>query len=145
MKRGANIKGFNKVMNNLNAEIKAIKGRSLGGLIDGAIIIRNDMDKTPPLIPVDTNNLRASWYTTPLKSLRKIGLIIGFSANYAAFVHEMVDADFTSTRTRYGPGPNRKRIYTPRTGAGAKFFEASVKRNKEAVLQVIRDSVNIKK
>lgn len=126
MKKGATIKGFDKVMKNLNAEIQAIKGRTMGGLIDASIIVRNDMDKTPPLIPVDTGNLRESWFTTPLKQFRKIGLIMGFSANYAAFIHEMVDAVFS------------------RSGAGAKFFESSVKRNKDEILQTIRDSIKIK-
>jgi hypothetical protein len=56
------ITGLNNVMNNLNKRINQIEGRTLKGLIRAAIIIRRDMDKTAPLIPVDIGNLRASFF-----------------------------------------------------------------------------------
>ena len=139
-----NIKGLDKVMGNLNREIQAIKGRSMQGLIKAAILIRADMDKTPPLIPIDTGNLRASWNPgIPIKKGNEIGITIGFSANYAVFVHEMVDADFTSARWRYKKGKKRK-WYTPRAGSGAKFFEYSIKRNEKEVLLIIANNAQIK-
>ncbi|MFA6336264.1 MAG: hypothetical protein WCX48_12085, partial [Bacteroidales bacterium] len=52
-------------------------------------------------------------------------IILGFSANYALWVHEMVDAIFQ------------------RPGAGAKFLEAALKRNKNAILRAIADSAKI--
>ena len=39
------IRGFDKVMANLNAEIAMIKNRSLKGLIVGAGIVRKDMER----------------------------------------------------------------------------------------------------
>jgi len=138
------IKGMDVVLANLNREILAIQGRSMVGLIEAAILIRNDMDKTSPLIPVDTGNLRGSWFTNPIREGNKFGLLMGFGANYATFVHEMVDADFTSPRVRYGPGKGRKRIYTPRPGAGAKFFEEALKRNKGQILSIIQRNAKIK-
>lgn len=143
IKPNTGIKGMDIVLRNLNREIKAIEGRSMKGLINSAIIIRRDMDKTPPLIPVDTGNLRSSWFTTPFHLLGQIGIMMGFSANYALWVHEMLGMN-PKEGWRYGPGPNKKRWFTPRRGAGPKFFEASIKRNKDKILQTIRDNAKIK-
>ena len=165
------IQGFKKVIDNLNKEVKKIKGRTLKGLIEGAIIIRRDMEVTPPVIPIDLGNLRASWFTVTAQSeqggapefkgveaarlssghdvavseakalaqtIKDPVVVMGFSANYAMAVHENVDADFTSPRKRRG------KIITRRSGAGAKFFEKSLQRNTDAVLQVIAKNAQIR-
>jgi hypothetical protein len=146
-KEGFELTGIQEVMDNLNREIENIEGAGKRGLISAAVIIRRDMDKTPPKIPIDTGNLRASWTTVRLWPA-ELALLMGFNANYAVFVHESVGADFTSPRKRYtqsasprGPRGGRYIDYTPRPGAGAKFFEASLYRNKELVLQTIRDNI----
>jgi hypothetical protein len=127
------IKGFDIVMSNLNKEIRAIEGRTMAGLIKAASYIRRDMDRTPPLIPVKTGNMRSSWQITPLPESAFPGgygpvLKMGFNANYSLWVHEMLDSDINWTRKNSGP----------------KFFEYSIKRNKDKVLQIIRDNVQIK-
>jgi hypothetical protein len=47
------------------------------------------------------------------------GLVMGFTANYAVHVHENIGANFQ------------------RPGAGAKFFEASLKSNQSVMLSII--------
>jgi len=131
IKPNTGLKGMDIVLSNLNKEIKAIEGRTMKGLIQGAIIIHTDMEKTPPLIPIDTGNLRASWFTSTFREGRKFGLTIGFGANYALFVHEMVDK-------------GSKKINWSRPNSGPKFFEASLKRNKDLVLKEIADNAAIK-
>jgi hypothetical protein len=118
-------KSLATVMRNLNKEIKKIEGRSMEGLVDAAVIIRADMDKTPPLIPVDTGHLRNSWTAQPIHGLKGPALLIGFTIEYALFVHEMYGANFQ------------------RPGAGAGFFVASLKRNKQNILEVIRKAAQI--
>lgn len=122
-----NIKGFDSVLRNLNKEIKGIKDRSMSGLIESAILIRRDMDITPPIIPIDTGTLRASWYTQPFRFAFKIGIVMGFTANYAMIVHERTD-----------PGINWKR-----PGSGPKFFEASIKRNISNILSIMKLKISI--
>jgi hypothetical protein len=122
------IKGFDIVMSNLNKEIRTIENRTMAGLIKAASYIRRDMDRTPPLIPVKTGNMRSSWQVTPLSGGFGPALVMGFNANYALWVHEMLDSDINWTRKNSGP----------------KFFEYSIKRNKDKVLQIIRDNVHIK-
>ena len=62
------VKGMDIVLRNLAREIENIKERSLVGVLEAAALIRRDMDKTPPLIPVDIGNLRASWFVVTAKS-----------------------------------------------------------------------------
>jgi hypothetical protein len=119
------LKGLDDVMKNLNKEVQAIEGKTMKGLIKAAIIVRRDMDKTSPKIPVDTGNLRSSWFVTPVSSPTKPILIAGFSANYALWVHENMEA---------------KRV---RPGSGAKFYEASLNRNHGAMIQAIKDEIKI--
>lgn len=138
------VKGIDKIMYKLTKQIELIEGRSAMGLIESARFVREDMGRTPPLIPFDTGNLEGSWFVTSFKEGNSPAVIMGFSANYAAWVHEMVDADFTSTRIRYGPGKGRRREYTPRAGAGAKFLEAAIKRNVGNILEIIRNTAQVK-
>ena len=124
------IKGTDIVLANLNREIAKIKVRSAAGLIEAAIMIRRDMEKTPPLIPLDTGNLRASWFTTAYTKAKRFGLLLGFNSNYALFVHEMVDKG--------------KQINWSRPGSGPKFFEAALKRNHKQILKIIGINARIK-
>jgi len=127
MAKAAGLKGLNIIMKNLNKEIKGMKNRSMSGLIQASILIRNDMDNTYPVIPVDTGNLRSSWFTFPIRKGFRTGLIIGFSANYATYIHELVGQNINWTR------PN----------SGAKFFEASIKRNINEIRSIIGLNISV--
>ncbi len=128
------IKGFNEVMRNLNTEIRKIEGRTMQGLIGSAAYIRADMDHMIPKIPVKTGNLRSSWFVTPYKGAKKtIGLIMGFSANYAVYVHEMLESSLGNP------------INWSRPGSGPKFFEAAIKRNVNVILGIIKATAQIKR
>lgn len=154
------LRGIELVSANLNKEILKIKGASLKGLIEASIIIRRSMATTSPIVPVDTRNLEASWFVVTALSKKEgatasfkgkessklsrghgevIGesqgmavskqmpfVVMGFSAYYATFVHEMVGASFQ------------------RPGAGAKFLEAAINRNKSIILATIKKNVRIK-
>ena len=157
------------MLKNLNKEVQAIEGRTLKGLIRASIIVRRSMDKNSPMIPVDTGNLRASWFVVTskgatqrgrnpsfkgddasemstdhssltrktavaAKSMGKPVVILGFSANYAWYVHEMVGANFRQPKKGAKGGGQR----------GAKFFEAALKREKKEMLAVIQEEAKIK-
>jgi hypothetical protein len=120
------IKGLDDVMKNLNREIKKIEGKTMAGLVKAMAVVRKDMGKTPPLVPVDTRNLDQSWFVSPLASgLSKPLIQAGFSANYAMWVHENMEAKFQ------------------RPGAGPKFFEAALNRNHKAILEAIRGEIKL--
>ena len=92
----ASITGFDQVIKNLNVEILAISNNTRKGLLKASIFIHRDMETNPPLIPEQFGPLRASWQTFPEHDGpigdRKYGLRMGFSANYALWVHEMYGA-----------------------------------------------------
>lgn len=123
------------------------------GLIKAGIEIRRDMDKTSPTIPIDTGNLRASFtmvtrntvqspesselkgkeiqehsqfveqLKTKTSNSNKPILLMGFSANYAVYVHENLKAKFQ------------------RPGSGAKFFESALWRNAARVMEILRNEL----
>jgi hypothetical protein len=172
------VKGFETVMANLNAEIMRIKGASMKGLIECAIEVRRDTEKTPAKTPVDLGNLRASWFVvttmgkqpddqwntgfrnargekrqrssskTSATAARMISdranaitemgarvkmftdkqvLIMGYSANYAVYVHENMASG----------------IKWKRSGSGPKWFQESVYRNSSKMLGIIKKNVQI--
>jgi hypothetical protein len=148
--------GLETVLRNLKRELDKIEGKTLKGLIRGGIIVIRDTEDTSPKTPVDTGNLRASRFMVTSKGDIKQGqspgfkgnkaaelssdhnsalatgeevakktgrptVIIGYGANYAEAVHEDVGRNYR------------------RPGSGAKFLEASLKRNAGKVLQVVAE------
>jgi hypothetical protein len=121
------LRGLNRVVANLNYAIKEIEGRSLKGLLLAVAHVRKEMDTVTPMIPVDTGNLRASWFAIPVNLPAGPAVICGFSANYAVFVHEMIGATFQ------------------RSGAGPKFFQSALRRNQDKILQIIWENAKVSK
>lgn len=134
------LKGLDDVLSKLKKETDAIPGKTLKGLIRAAIIVRRDMEQTEPLIPVDTGNLRSSFFLVtsngdvldgqnpgvPKQVISGPYVALGFSANYAVRVHEAVNAHFQ------------------RPGSGAKFLESALDRNTNVVLEIIKKEAQIK-
>ena len=118
------ITGFSKVMANLNAEIAAMEAASMKGLIRGTIIVQRSMETTPPLIPLDLGNLRSSWFNYGFRTGLGPTRVIGFSANYAVFIHE-----------------DMKPKNFKRPGSGPKFLEYAIKRNQPEILAAIAGNI----
>lgn len=133
-------------MKQLNREIRQIERRTLQGMVEGAELIRADAQR---ITPVDTGNLKNSafvvWprggtggggsfrgedsgrmsaeHSKAVADARRLagsdGVVIGFSAYYAVYVHE-----------------NEKAHHA---GSGeAKFLEKAVRRNENKVVIVIK-------
>ena len=156
------MRGLNTVLTNLSREVQKIEGRTLKGLIRGAIIIKHSMFAVSPTVPIEEGNLRGGFFIVTstgtikegkegkfqgtdagklasdhsavvdkaLARTKKAGhpfVILGFSAFYGVYVHEMVGANFT------------------KEGSGAKFFISAINRTQDEVLQVIKEEARIKK
>jgi len=136
MAGAAGIKGIDNVMAGLEKALVKLNGNGAVGLRMAVALIRADMDKTPPLIPVKTNNLRGSWFTEFTKNLQGGQVVVfGFSANYAVYVHERLPG------APWGAGTVPDDIDWSRPNSGPKFLEASVKRNAEEALHIIADNM----
>ena len=155
--------GLPTVLRNLNIEVNKIKNGSLSGLIRSTIIIRRSMDLDAPLIPVDTGNLRSSWFVVTNKGT------VADGAN-ATFVNR---PDTTLDRLRQGHKDTVSKWKTMTAGAfpmvafgftafyaervhesldvnfkrpssGAKFFESAIKMNSKRILDIVRSEAKVK-
>ena len=72
-----------------------------------------------------------------LRGEKMPSIVMGFSANYAVFVHENLDADFARPKKVGGKLKNR------RPGAGARFFSAALDRNHHEILRIIAQHAKI--
>ena len=178
---GANYKQrLNIVMANINKELEKVENATMKGLINAAIFIRNETEKTSPTTPLDLGNLRSSWFITTAsqresndqwnkgfrnekgvkgsykgKGLTKTAstmatehanvvanakgllggmntktkkfLMMGYSANYAGYVHEFVNAEF------------KKR--TP--AAGYKWFQNHVNSNTKRIFDIVAETSKV--
>jgi hypothetical protein len=186
----AALRGLNNVIRNINILANQIEKKSVKGLIKAAALIRRDMENTSPLIPVDTGNLRASWFVvtskggtprgkTPkfkgkkavelranhsvekqkgiseLKHREMAAIRMGFSANYAFYVHETLGGVSAIIKGR----GKKKQIISPltrqqkiafgfktfrRPGAGPKFFEAALRRNQGKIIRILLEEAKIR-
>jgi len=79
--------GTNQVIANLNKEIEGLRSKSKKAMWGAALSIKA---KTLPITPVDTGNLRGSWYTEVFEAADGFASAeIGFTAAYAPYVHEI--------------------------------------------------------
>jgi hypothetical protein len=113
------LQGVDKAARKLGQQVVSAKSNSMKGLIRSAIIIQRSMNKEYPKVPARSRNLQASYFTTPLHP--QIALRIGFTANYAVFVHENMNPDVNWNRKDSGP----------------KFLESALERNGKTVLRTI--------
>lgn len=114
------LKGVDVVLNNLSKEIRGIENRSASGLAAAALVIEADAIKETP---VDTGNLRGSSYTEVIEMENGPGAIIGYTAAYAPFVHE-IDKNYTV--------------------GNWKFLQNALIRNEARVLRIIQRSARVK-
>ncbi|MFP4526443.1 MAG: hypothetical protein ACLFNL_08635 [Bacteroidales bacterium] len=154
------IEGIDEVTNNIKKVMDA-KGEKMttSGFIKTGILLRRTMENEPPLVPVDTGNLRASWFTvikgkgevntgkTPLAKPQEVSpedlqkqknvvsffksvseskkmpnMIFGFSANYAAAVHEMMG-----------------KVHWQKAGSGPKYMERHLKNKQDEIIKILAE------
>lgn len=111
--------GTDIVLANLNREIRGIRGRTKKGVRTAALLVKRESQK---LTPIDTGNLKGSAYTEVVGGDIKPGAIIGYTANYAPFVHEI--------NKNYIKGQ-------------WKFLETAIKNNEFKIIKIIQDSARV--
>ena len=129
MRGGINIRisGIEQVLKNLNWEIKLINNRSRAGLRDAALVVRR---RSQQLTPVDIGNLKASAYTEAYDTPLGPGAEIGYTADYAVFVHEIDRHHKTGKPIVHQVGQ-------------WKFLETALKEKSKEVLEIIRRHADI--
>lgn len=105
-----------QIIKKLNLEIKKIKGRTKEGLLEAALLIR---ERTIPLTPIETGDLRTSFYVEP----EGFVIEIGTELKYAVPVHERVEAHHDV--------------------GGAKYLEKAVDESRKDVVNIIKARAKI--
>lgn len=122
------------VLDNLNHTIENIKGETIGGLLAGGLIVQREAQKN---VPVEYGNLRGSAYTRRAMD-NSLAVEIGFSANYALFVHEQLEVKHageprpSGLGTFWGPHGEPKYLEHALTTKHTEIIDAIVKRAKVA-------------
>lgn len=99
IRKTINITGQNKVVREMNKRIAQVKARTRGGMQEAALVVRREAQL---LTPVNTGNLKGSAYTEITSDLRRgVGAVIGYTAAYAPYVHENLDAHHAVGQARF--------------------------------------------
>lgn len=157
------IEGIDEVMKRIEKEMnkKSVNITSTG-FIRISMLVRNDMEANFPRIPLDTGNLRASYFTT-LKDSRNRTQDVGSGFDstttgksaeekqaQAAFVSLMRQTVNASKKPLmiFGFSANyakavhemKGNVNWKRPGSGSKFFEKSLQRLEKQIINILADS-----
>jgi hypothetical protein len=114
------VKGLDNVLRNLNAEIKGIEGRTLDGVLAAGLLVQR---RAQQITPVDTGALRASAQTIPVTTKQGPAAEVGYSQNYALYVHENLEANFKE--------------------GGPKFLERALNESAGDVVRIIEEKARV--
>lgn len=98
------LQGRKQVVNNVERAVAEFTRRAKKALRK---IGREVRERGMRITPVDTGNLVGSWYGPVIISESPLLVEIGLTANYAPYVHEMVEANFRE------PGATAKFLENP--------------------------------
>ncbi len=148
------IKGVNNFIKNLKGSQKIIGRGAERGLKKAGLFLLRESQK---IVPVQTTNLRGSAFIRSFGSGTKTDVVIGYTAKYAAYVHEDLEkahgtqfnikyADLIATRGQRGKR-RRKQGFMHRVESDpyfkrgeeqqAKFIERPARDNRDKLLNMI--------
>jgi hypothetical protein len=120
----------------MRAEEKAQEKRITVGLKRAGLFVQRESQR---LVPVDTGNLKASAFTRTIKTASgDVDVLVGYTAAYALYVHEMEPASPQWGRPR--SGKKRGAYWDPANRGGPKFLERVVRTRRPEILKIIRAS-----
>jgi hypothetical protein len=115
------IHGADKVLRNLNKELKKIETVTMKRLYTVGLLIK---ERSIEITPAKTGNLRGSAYCTLFSDPTRPCVEIGYTASYALYVHEM---------------PTTYNYTTP--GTGPKFLEKAVNRSRKEIIAYLSRNI----
>ena len=112
------ITGQKEVLRNLNRAITKIEGNTFKGMLAAGLFVQGESDE---IVPQKLGGLINSSFTSVGRIGKRIVARVGYTVNYAGFVHEMPE---TNNFTKPGTGP--------------KFLWKAATMNSRKILQIIR-------
>lgn len=133
-KGGAKLEGLDRVMRNLNQEILAIKGRTVGGMLKGARVVLREAQRR---VPVEYGDLKNSGYASVSTDGESVD--IGFTAPYAVAIHENMEQ-----KLKGKPRPSGIGKYWGPSGE-PKYLQNAVTAKKSEVLRIVAEDAKIER
>ncbi|NIF57536.1 HK97 gp10 family phage protein [Enterobacter sp. Ap-916] len=128
------VKGVSQAKQKLDALLGEVQGRKVGRAIKSALFIIGADAAT--MTPIDTSYLVNSQYQEMLVNGTRVTGRVGYSANYAVYVHE------ASGKLRGRPRANGSGNYWDPSGE-PKFLEKAFKDNADKVAAIIHKELSL--
>lgn len=126
------VEGLEDVLANLNREIDGIKGRTVAGLLAAGLLVEGESNRR---VPVEYGNLRGSSYARRAQDDPR-AVEVGYTANYAVFVHENLEQKLAGEPRPSGLGT----YWNP---GGPKFLERALNENRDSILAIIQRRASV--
>lgn len=145
---GVKVRGVEQVKTNLGRIIGDIKGRKVVRAIQSALILGST--RAAYYTPIDTSTLLNSQFREINVNGTKVTGRVGYSANYAAFVHAMSGklkgqprAHFGKTRagTEFGVGSGKGNYWDPH--GEPQFLKKGFDEERDAIDAVIKKELSL--
>ncbi|HEN3625242.1 TPA: HK97 gp10 family phage protein [Yersinia enterocolitica] len=143
------VTGINKAKSNMQKVIDDVKQKKALRAIHSALIIIGTESAT--MVPIDTSNLINSQFRDVNTSGTRVYGKVGYSAEYAAYVHEMSGklkgkprssvASFETGDGRIAFASNKGNFWDP--GGEPGFLDKAVKRTKKQCDDVIKKEMSL--
>ena len=141
MAKLAKMTGMKAVLKNFERATLQYQAKIRRGLKLGGIYLQR---KSQQIVPVQLGPLKASAFTRDIGTVRRPDVIVGYTANYAVFVHEdMSKAHGQAFNIKHrdeiasGAAPNRGE------NQQAKFLEKPAREERTAILNIIYSKAKI--
>jgi len=155
------LKGVAKMQDRMNAAMARMGVVTMDGLIEGSIIIRRSTEDDTPITPLDTGNLRASWFTaTPRGSVNSNGAFNNKNGDASKMKQnhsKVLSQEKTTVKSRTSPTISlgfsanysgyvheMMGVVWQRPGSGSWFLASALMRTKKQVLEAIRIRAKIR-
>jgi len=125
-KRYTYVHGLEAILARIHKEMMAVRGRTYKGMFAAMKFLEDEMDTVNPVVPIDTQFLRDSWFITGNPDPINPTVWAGYTAKYAEIVHEKIGA-----------------VNWTRTGSGPKWLQIHYDRNRREMLMIVAQHARI--
>ena len=170
MKKKFEIKGIKKITDNINKELDKMKGKAQSdGFMRVAMAVYQEMEYGSRKIPLDTGNLRASYFAAIKGSNGGANLGNGYVQNIKRTKkdtqHQQMVVSAARSAVQAQPYPNmifgfaaNYAFYVhedlqakgkdgvtnwQREGSGPKFFEIALRAKENEIIEILKDSIKL--
>ena len=143
MARLSNVTGLKGIVSKLNLSNKKIQAQFVRGLKTAGLFLQRESQK---IVPVHLGNLKNSAFTRAIKLSFGFDVILGYTAAYAIFVHEKLEAangaafNKKYAAERASATTSQQKIYFALRGEDqqSKFLEKPFREKRAQIFEIIR-------